>query len=143
MAERWRLAWRRRALLAEALVAVMGASLAIRFLPFNRVVGWVAAGGASGKTPADRLDEVVADVRWAVDACANRVPWRAVCFQRGVAAHAMLQRRGVASTLHYGVAQPRQAGLKAHVWVTAGELDVLGVRESAGYARLASFPPAP
>ena len=126
---------------AEALPALVLASLAVKLAPFRRVAAW--ARGRDRKASVAMDQAALRKARWAVEAWARRVPWRAVCFQRGLAAHAMLQRRGVASTLHYGVAQPRQAGLKAHVWVTAGHLDVLGVRESAGYARLASFPPAP
>lgn len=86
------------------------------------------------------MDEV-ARVRWAVNAFADRAPWRAVCFQRGLAAHAMLRRRGLPSTLHYGVRNTEDAQLKAHVWVTVGPHPVVGVAEAAQFHRLASFPP--
>lgn len=138
--ERLSNAWIHRAVLLEAAAAVASASVAVRVLPFKRVVGRLTPVRACKPRMSAEDARAIAEVRWAVDACARRVPWRAVCFQRGLAAHAMLRRRGIASTVHYGVAQIPDEGLKAHVWVTAGDRDVIGGREAAGYARLASFP---
>jgi hypothetical protein len=84
---------------------------------------------------------LLARVRWSVDAWARRVPWRAVCFQKGLAAHWMLRRRGIASVLHYGAAQAPDEGLSAHVWVSVGRTIVTGGGEAPRFARLASFPP--
>ena len=133
-------AWANRGLLAEATIAVVAASIAIRLVPFRRLASWMGASAAA--VGGDAKADEVARVRWAVDAVANRAPWRTVCFQRGLAAHAVLRRRGVPSTLHYGVRQTADAGLKAHVWVTAGVHPVMGVEDAAGFQRLASFPPA-
>ncbi|MGO4210534.1 lasso peptide biosynthesis B2 protein [Terriglobus sp. 2YAB30_2] len=77
-------------------------------------------------------------VSWAVQRTSIRLPWRSVCFHRGIAAHQMLRRRGIASTLHYGV-NPKEK-LAAHVWVTAGGRPVVGVREAVGYTQIAVFP---
>jgi hypothetical protein len=82
-------------------------------------------------------------IRWAIDAWSARVPWRAVCFQRGLAAHRMLRRRGLPSILHYGVAQEPASGLKAHVWVSLDGVDVIGGEEAAKFSCLATFPPLP
>ncbi|MBW8748843.1 MAG: lasso peptide biosynthesis B2 protein [Acidobacteria bacterium] len=79
-------------------------------------------------------------VSWAVQRTSIRLPWRSVCFHRGIAAHQMLRRRGIASTLHYGV-NPKEK-LAAHVWVTAGGRPVVGVREAVGYTQIAVFPDA-
>lgn len=134
-------AWTNRGVLAEAAAAVAAASLAIRVVPFRRLAGWM--GTPTRSDPGDAGGaEGVARVRWAVNAFANRAPWRAVCFQRGLAAHFMLRRRGLPSTLHYGVRHTDEAKLKAHVWVTAGPHPVVGVEDAAEFQRLASFPPA-
>jgi hypothetical protein len=77
-----------------------------------------------------------------VGACADRVPWKAVCFQRGLALHWMLRRRGIASVLHYGIAQGNDRGLRAHVWISADGRVVLGGAEAAEFTCVASFPPA-
>lgn len=126
-------------LLAEALGALAVASLAIRLLPFRRVAAAAARGGAEG---AAGDGEAIARVRWAVDAWGRRVPWRAVCFQRGLAAHWMLRRRGIASLLHYGVGRLESDRLAAHVWVSVGGRDVIGGEEAPKFACLATFPDA-
>jgi hypothetical protein len=69
------------------------------------------------------------------------VPWKAVCFQRGLAVHVMLRRRGIGSVLHYGVSQ--SDGLKAHVWVRAAGHDVIGCEEASAFTCLATYPPVP
>ena len=54
---------------------------------------------------------------------------------------APLRRRGVDSTMFYGVAPATQdKPLSAHVWVRCGELDVLGTELASSFALLATFP---
>jgi hypothetical protein len=127
-------------MLAEAMLVLAFSSAAIRFLPFARV-GKLASGrlGRQRPQPADGL---ISKVAWAVQACARRVPWRSVCFQQGLTSQVMLRRRGVDSTLYFGAAMRADAALSAHVWVKAGTVEVIGCQEAAGFAVLATFPPA-
>ncbi len=125
-----------RAAVLEAILLLGVAAAAIRLLPVRNVVRLLAADRLGrGHDPAAE-----ARVAWAVRACSARVPWRTVCFQEGLAAHWMLRRRGVASTLHYGAARAASDGLAAHVWVSVAGRPVVG-GDGGGYARLASFPP--
>ena len=121
-------------LLVEAVVELAVSAAAIRLLSFRRV-GRLASpplGRARGANPTR--------VAWAVGAAARRVPWRAVCFQQGLATQIMLRRRGIDSTLWFGASPKAAAGLAAHVWVTAGGMDVIGGQEAPGFAVLARFP---
>jgi hypothetical protein len=68
------------------------------------------------------------------------VPWKAVCFQQGLALHLMLRRRGIASVLNYGVGKKEDERLAAHVWVDVGSETVIGGEEAPRFARLARFP---
>jgi hypothetical protein len=125
-------------MLAEALATLTVASLAIALLPFRTV-----AAAASVRGPVrERTDrETIRRVRSAVQAWARRVPWKAVCFQRGLAVHWMLRRRGIDSVLLYGVARRELEGLAAHVWVDVGAETVIGGQEAPDYTCLARFPP--
>ncbi|HEX8655150.1 MAG TPA: lasso peptide biosynthesis B2 protein [Allosphingosinicella sp.] len=127
-----RLAPRRIALHAEALAAVVGASLAIRLLPFPRVV-------AARVAPEKAGDADVVLLRGAVRAWCRRVPWRALCFESALALRTLLRRRGVDAVLHYGMA--RSEGLRAHVWLSVDGETVIG-GEAEGYEEVAQFPPA-
>jgi hypothetical protein len=124
-------------LLAEALAALALASLAIALLPFRKVA---AAASARGRGEPRTDPVMVRRVRGAVNGWGRRVPWKAVCFQRGLALHWMLRRRGIRSVLVYGVRQ-RDDGLAAHVWVDVEGETVIGGEEAPSFACLARFPP--
>ena len=120
------------------------ASLAISFLPFRFIARTASCGGRGGMILPNKTVSILQHVRWAVPACARRLPWRAVCFQQGLAAHWMLRRRGLPSVLYYGagtdpgVCQSKR--IAAHVWVRCGDFDVCGSDMAPRFAVLAAFP---
>lgn len=124
-------------ILVEALAALALASLAIALLPFRRVA---AIASPPGRGP-ERTDlETVRRARSALIGWSRRVPWRAVCFQKGLALHWMLRRRGIRSVLLYGVRQDVD-GIAAHVWIDVDGETVIGGEEAPTFACLARFPP--
>jgi len=125
-----------RRAIVEAVATLMVASAIVRFSPF-RAVARIARRPVRARAPAD-AERVVATIAWAVGAVARRARFRAVCIEQGLAAQAMLRRRGIATTLHYGVAND-DGDLAAHVWVRWGERDVVGCREAPRFRLLASF----
>ncbi|MEP6715423.1 MAG: lasso peptide biosynthesis B2 protein [Terriglobia bacterium] len=139
--KKWNAAtWSDRAYLCEAVVFLAIATLAIRVLRFSFIARTAAWGGRGTNLDSDERCAISSRVRWAIMACACRVPWRAVCFQRGLAAQWMLRRRGTPSILYYGAAPNRESGLAAHVWVRDGDFDVSGGEGSERFAVLATFP---
>jgi len=134
------ISWHERLLLGEAAVLLAISSLAIAWLPFR----WVTRlAGREGRRPDQSAgtEQAIAAVRWAVAACGRFAPWRPVCFQHGLAAHWMLRRRGITSTLYYGASSDPERGIIAHVWIKSGELPVIGCEEAGRYAVLAAYPP--
>jgi hypothetical protein len=127
-------------LLPEAIVLLALSSIVIRVFSFVRV-GRLASAPLRRRPPVTR-EALSAKVAWAVQACARRAPFRAVCFQQGLATQIMLRRRGVDSTLYFGAGPDDAKGLTAHVWVRDGERDVIGCEEASRFAVLAQFPPA-
>jgi Transglutaminase-like superfamily len=129
---------RRFALIAEAFAALALASMLIGLFRFRKIAALAAQARHErpGAPPA-----TARDIGWAVAAWARRVPWRAVCFQQGLAAQLMLRRRGWAAALHYGARHDDHGKLVAHVWVRSGELDVIGCEGADAYGLLAVFPP--
>ena len=128
---------KRRALLGEAMLELALAAAAIRLRPFRQALASAASplGKRAPITPAV-LAEIVARA-------GQLVPFRAVCFQQGLALQRMARRRGIDARLHYGVglAHPELGSsgklpgdLQAHVWVTVGTDGILG-HEQAPYFR--------
>jgi hypothetical protein len=137
----WRLSRQDRLLLLEAILWLAIAGLAIAVLPF-RQVGFLAAHRIrqSDLPRTARLNKL-RRVRWAILSTAARVPWPALCFQKGLAAQLMLRRRGIPSVLYYGAAQDDKDGLHAHVWVRDGDFEVIGGEVAHRFVVLAAFPP--
>ncbi len=133
-----RLGWRRQLMLAEALGAIAAASLAVRFLRFERAVR-VGARRLPDQSPPDPA-AACGEVRWSLVAVATRVPWRAVCFQQGLALQWMLRRRGIDARLHYGVGHDETGDLGAHVWISAGDAIVIGGEQAARFRTVAVYP---
>lgn len=131
------LSWRDRLLLIEACLCLMIARVAIALLPF-RHVGSLASRKIHRRHSPD-CPNIGPRVRWAIHNMAVRVPWRAMCFERGVAVQLMLRMRGIPSVLYYGVRQDA-VGLKAHVWVRDGDIDVIGGELAEQFSVLATFP---
>jgi hypothetical protein len=126
----------RKQLIVEAVYSLLMASAAIRLMPFRRVFQ-MAARPLGGKSRTDVRQAV-----WAVEAASARVPWKTVCFQKGLALQWMLRRRGIDSQLHYGVNFDPARSLSAHVWVSVEGDIVIGGREAPDFRLLASMPPA-
>ncbi|HEX8643854.1 MAG TPA: lasso peptide biosynthesis B2 protein [Allosphingosinicella sp.] len=124
------------ALLAEALAAVAAASCAIRLLAFRRV-GMLASRPPRRSRPGQAGE--IARLRRAVQAWSRRAPWRVVCFQSALALQMLLRRRGIASTLHYGIAQEEE--IKAHVWLSVAGEAVIGGEDAPRFTEIACFPP--
>lgn len=123
-------------LLAEALAAVAAASLAIKTAPFKRVAAFASRAPAR---PRPAAPGEVARLRRAVQAWARRrAPWRIVCFQQALALQILLRRRGIASVMHYGIAQ--RDALKAHVWLSVDGETAIGGEDAPRFTEIARFP---
>ncbi len=77
--------------------------------------------------------ETARRVRWAVEAVARHLPIAFVCFPQTLAGYTMLRRRGVSSTMVYGVARSPVNKLTAHTWLMVGDKVVLGGEGSAQF----------
>jgi hypothetical protein len=135
------LPWRDRWLLLEAAIMLGVAILAVSILPFKQIARVAAQPLRRNELTAHERLVQVSRIRWAVLACARRIPQQAKCFQQGLAAQIMLRRRGVPSILYYGAAPDERRGLLAHVWVRDGANDVVGCDIANRFALLAAFPP--
>ena len=127
-----RLGLRRIALLIEAVTALAIARLIVATRSPARVARGFGrplapdsdAPGAHRGGDADRA----AEIGWAIRCAAANVPFRALCVEKALAARALLDRRAIAATVHYGIASPAgdSEGLRAHVWTNAAGEGITG-----------------
>jgi hypothetical protein len=139
----------RRALIAETVLWLALARLALLILPFRSIARWLGDLTPPGK--AVQLLEIrsvsggeaqlAREIGWAVNRMASNVPFKAVCLHQAIAAKIMLRRRGVPSALHFGVAPgnaPGQ-GLRAHAWLDAAGAAVTGYPVAGDFTEIACF----
>ena len=122
---------------AEACVRILFARGALKLLPFARVVSLLGT-ARHAPTPVDRT--LVRRMRWAVEAAARHLPLSLTCLPQALAATWMLQARGFAPRMHYGVAAAEIGGFEAHAWVELDGIPVVGHRVAPHFTRLTSFP---
>lgn len=130
---------RDRRLLAEACLRLLAAAAGLRLLPFARLMSTIDARPGARVAPDVAL---VARVRWAVERAARHLPLPLTCLPQALAAAWMLQARGFAPRMLYGVAprvgQPE--GFEAHAWVELDGTPVVGHRVAHRFTLLATFP---
>jgi len=69
-------------------------------------------------------------------------PWQSNCLAQALAAQAMLQVRGLSSTLYLGLATPGNTPsgqIEAHAWLRCGDTLLTGARESVRFTVVATF----
>ncbi|MGA8614107.1 MAG: lasso peptide biosynthesis B2 protein [Xanthobacteraceae bacterium] len=130
----------RRAYLREATLMLAVARVAVRFLPPARIFAWA-------NRPQRHSRRFAADearwVAWSIDTMSAK-PWiakawiKGSCLASALAAHAMLRRRGIASSLCLGVARDEGA-MAAHAWIEVGQDVIVGAAEAVRFKRIAQF----
>lgn len=128
------LSFARQRLLLEACCFLLLARIALWTLSFSRLM--TSLHGRSGSARGSALAHV-REIRWAVEAAAHHVPVSLTCLPQALAAAWMLQIRGHAPGLVYGVSA---AGFAAHAWVELEGMPVVGHRAADGFTVLARFP---
>jgi hypothetical protein len=138
---------RRRAFLAEAVVYLLAARLALIFVPFPRLArqlgSFVPPTDPRATLPraaaGPNHTQLAAEVSWAVTRAARYVPFNAVCLPQAMAARVMLKRRGVQSVMHFGAAKGKEKPLDAHAWLDAAGVEVTGYPVAENFAEIACF----
>lgn len=132
-------ALRRRALWLEAALWLVAAKIALRWVPFHRLARFFERPARGSELSGPTRRQTISEVRHAIAQAARRLPGDYVCFPRGIAAQAMLRRRGVSTTLIYGAATLPEKGLTGHVWVMDGNRGVIGAESAGDYRVLARY----
>lgn len=129
---------RDRTLAVEAAIMLALASLLLALLPFRHVARWL---GRLDREMGAQIDPPpLRPIGRAVERAARHLPWQPLCLPQAMAARAMLRRRGIASTLHFGMKLdgPDRA-MRAHAWLTVGTTGVVGGTVADEFTVLARF----
>ena len=127
-------------MLPTALAAVTFVRAGLRFLPLP---AWerMADRLSSARSAEGSASATAQDVAWAVRSASRVVPG-ATCLTQALAAKLVLSRRGYASRLRIGVARGPGHQLRAHAWLEANGLVVVGGSRIEEFTPLATAVPA-
>jgi hypothetical protein len=131
-------------LAVEALLLLAFFRVCLVVVPVHRIILTITRGPAVDRTGDEADSEAAARERGAatdemrekntaVSAVARHSPAAFVCFPQTLAGYTMLRRRGVRSTMVYGVARAADGKLIAHTWLVVGDKVVLGGEGSAQF----------
>ncbi|GAC1414462.1 MAG: lasso peptide biosynthesis B2 protein [Acidobacteriaceae bacterium] len=126
-------------LAGEAFVLLSLFRVALRMVSVRRIITTLCRGRAPDAVQAGApieaaTREVALRIRWAIESVSRNSPARFVCFPQSLAGYLMLRRRGVPSTIVYGVARSDAGALIAHTWLTVGDRTVVGGEGSEAFS---------
>jgi hypothetical protein len=138
---------RQQMLVVEASASMFVARISLAIFPFRRVArGFGAFVPPSdprvlhrGEGASERDAQTAKLVGRAVRAAAPWMPFKSVCLQQAMAAHAMLRRRGIASVMHFGAGKSDEKPIDAHAWLDAAGVKVTGYPIAPTMAELGCF----
>jgi len=138
--------WRKRMasqiILVEAVVYLVFARLALDIFSFQRLTRLFRRPVKQPELVGSARIQARDEVRKAIVTIWRRMPKLTTCFQRAIAAQAMLRRRGVSTTLYFGALSLSKRGLATHVWLQDGDVGVMGdkIAQSGRYHILVQYP---
>jgi len=115
------------------------ARLALLLLPFRWLAPYLGRQMAQSPGAAAAPAVLLERIAWAVATASRHLPWDCFCLAQALAAKAMLQRRGVPSTLYLGLAKGGEAQLQAHAWLRCGAQILTGRPGMTGFTIIATF----
>ena len=122
----------------EAWMLLHAMKLAILIVPFKRIAGRI------GKVHAETsLEPLVSDgiqhVEQAIRRASRYTFHQSKCYDQALTGKLMLQRRGLPSTLYFGLSKDSTNLLKAHAWVRCGSRIITGRVGAEGYTVIVCF----
>lgn len=139
----WALPPARRRLLTEAFASLFLARAALAFVPFRRLAAWLGELDLEGASEIPEAHGQAADIAWAIQAMASRVPWDSRCLAQALAGYRMLGKRGISATVYFGVKKDPRAPFSAHAWLRCGSCIVTGEGGHSDYRVLCRFSRTP
>ena len=126
--------------LLRCLLVVATVRIGLSVINFNRLRKFTLAPSATGRVDIDYLKRV----SWGISRASAHVPG-ATCLTQALAGQFLLSRRGIASTIRFGVDRRSHKELRAHAWLISGGYVVLGgqAHDMGQFSHLADFGTAP
>lgn len=74
-----------------------------------------------------------------INGLSTRTPWRSTCLVKALAAHKLLEKRGISSKVHFGVKKDLKKGFEAHAWLSVAGKALIGGENLTDYNETSIF----
>jgi len=89
---------------------------------------------------ANPSQEIIAkSISKLIKKASKHTPFRSLCFEQAITCKFMLNRRGIGSTIYFGVANNNGEKLNAHAWTRSGRTILTGDRGRHLFRVVATF----
>jgi hypothetical protein len=126
-------------LFTEAWCLLAVSRFMLVFMPFKKIIPKVSKPDPAVVQPCTAANTLLFLVKTAVGRACRYSPWRTKCFEQALAAKMMLKRRGVVTTIFFGVLKDDANKLNAHAWLKSADIVVTGGGNLEAYTVLGSF----
>jgi hypothetical protein len=132
-----KLTWKEYMLFAEAWILLAVARLVLVTVSFKKIAAKLKDRESKEyRIPAPAELKMITD---AIIRAGSRSPWRTKCFEKALAGKMMLRRRGISSTIFFGVRKDGQQKMHAHAWMKSTGFVVTGGTGIDQYTLLSKF----
>ena len=125
----------------EALRDLAVCKYQILFVPFSKYAK--DYGYPHCETLREDMERVRSElyaIRIALRVVPKCVPWKSKCLDQAMTAQRMLKRRGLQSTLYFGVVRAKEGGaLNAHAWLRCGDRWMVGYHPHINYTIVGTY----
>lgn len=127
-------------LFAEAWLSLAIARAMLVFLPFRKIVPFMRDAKPARRNCSVN-ETLFKSIQLAIGRGCIRSPWRTKCFEQALAAKRMLRKRGLVTTIYFGVCKDPKDNKKfiAHAWLDCEDVRITGGNNVDQYTVLASF----
>ncbi|MEO8257340.1 MAG: lasso peptide biosynthesis B2 protein [Acidobacteriota bacterium] len=134
-----RASWADRRLLTEAVLCLGLARFSVCVVPSRWLLHRLGRQRYETRPDEDiRSTDAARRVGAAISGVSPYTPWRSNCLAQALAAHVLLRRRSISSTLYLCVTRER-GRLEAHAVLRSGPYLITGGDDHERYTRVASF----
>lgn len=126
--------------LAEAFGELLWAHLALRCLPYKRIMAKFGCMRPAAEIQGRLRHRRIATVERMTEKASRILPWPVVCFPKALAVWSMLRRRDIMVTLYYGARIDPDRVLRLHVWLQDGARGIVGHPKAGEFKVLARYP---
>lgn len=91
------------------------------------------------KTPLPQQALALDQLRSALQRMAKHLPWKPKCLELALSAQWLLTRRGLPSTLYFGMIKNKDQEWAAHAWIRCGDQWFIGYEPHIPYAIVGTY----